>query len=331
MNDKVRRTRRTWFALLAGAVIVVVIILLNRPVPTTHWVVGIIEPMQHIAVSDITRGIKDSLSARDNVSVLVENANNDAATFTQIISNYRDRNVRVYVPIFTKTTQIVRSAISDYPIVFAAVTDPVAAGVVEYPDHPEGNVTGVSDLWPIGAQLDLIRRILPSARKIGVVYDPGDASSAVTMPILVRESPSRGFELETRPVHSASEIAQSLSFLKSKVDLIFTANDVTVTAAFPALVTFAVRNNIPLFAGDYSSVQRGAIAATGQNYYTVGVQTAKIINKVIEGAKISSLSVSYTTGGDIFVNLAAAEQMGVTIPADVIENAKSVYTEISEE
>jgi putative ABC transport system substrate-binding protein len=311
---------------LAGGVIY----LSKRPVQ--RQTVGIIEPLQHVAVTDITKGIKDGLGdLAARTDVLVENANRDNSQLAQIISKYQDRGVTVYVPIFTNTAQTVKASVSNRPIVFAAVTDPISANLLANAKKPEGNVTGVSDLWPIAPNLQLIRRILPNARTMGVVYDPGDPSSAATMPILEEECSKQGLGLVKKPVTNSSEILQSLTALKGAADVLFTANDVTVTASFPALVTFAMQNKIPLFAGDYSSVKRGAIAAVGQNYYNVGFDAGRIVKQILEGRPVSELPVVYTTGGDMYLNKYAAVQMGVSLPDSLLKEAKEVYDTISGE
>jgi putative ABC transport system substrate-binding protein len=292
-------------------------------------VVAIIEPMQHIAVSDISRGIRDALGKRADIQVETKNANGDAIAMTQIISAYKGGNASVVIPIFTSTAQIAKDAIRDSPVVFAAVTDPVAAGIVASKDHPGGNVTGVSDLWPIGAQFDLIHEILPRATRIGIVYDPTDPSSSATMPLIDAEASKRGMTVVKRPIHNVPELTDALASLRGSADLLFTANDVTVTKGFPALVSFAAQYRIPLFAGDYSSVERGAIGAVGQNYYTVGKNAGELALKILGGARPADTPVVYTTGGDLYLNAEAARRMGVPIPPGVKSRALKVYETIS--
>jgi putative ABC transport system substrate-binding protein len=292
--------------------------------------VGIIEPLNHIAVSDITKGIKDSLSNSTlKFQVIVKNASNDISLIPQILDDFKSQGIDIYVPIFSKTAQITKNSIHDKPIIFAAVTDPVAAGVLKSPDSSSENITGVSDLWPISNEFALIKEILPNARVVGIVFDPSDVSSSVTIPLIQKEVKERGLELILRPIHSTNEMAQSLSSLPTNIDLLFTANDVTVTAAFPALVGFSIRKHIPLFAGDYSSVERGAIAAVGQNYYIVGTEVADIIKTIRNGESINKIPVRYTKGGDVFLNIKAAELMGVKLPQSVVNNAKNIYKEIN--
>jgi putative ABC transport system substrate-binding protein len=323
-----RSTRWLWGVLVVAVIAVLAVSWRVWQKAPDVMTVGVVQPLQHVAVDDITRGIEQGVTGT-GYRVLVKNANGDKTAIPQIVAGYKDARVDIYVPIFTATAQTVKSLVGSTPVVFAAVTDPVAAGLLSDARKPEGNITGVSDLWPIASQLDLIRELMPGATRIGIVFDPGDPSSSVTMPLLREEASSRGFELVERPVHAPGEITQSLDALTGKIDLLYTANDVTVTAAFPALVQYAIRHRVPLFAGDYSSVERGAIASIGQDYYNVGVRAGEMIRLVAEGRPISSIPVAYTTGGDLYVNSAAAKEMGLALPPDVIQKAKTVYKEIS--
>jgi putative ABC transport system substrate-binding protein len=126
-------------------------------------------------------------------------------------------------------------------------------------------------------------------------------------------------------------MAVSLSSMLGKVDLVFTANDVTVTAGFSAVVNFGIQHHIPVFAGDYSSVERGAIGAVGQNYFNVGLDAGVIVDSVLSGRSISSIPVVYTQGGDLYLNEFAAGQMGVTLSDEVLKKAKQVYHSISQQ
>jgi ABC-type uncharacterized transport system, periplasmic component len=320
--------------LFAGLIVLVLaaaILILNRH--TTNGVkVGIIEPMAHMAISDITRGIQDGLIEDGNLEFIVEvkNANGDLSTVPQIIEQYKDTGVNIFVPIFTGSAQATKNTVGDKPIVFVAVTDPVAAGLLQNPKSPEGNVTGVSDLWPVGAQFALIRQILPEASRMGILFDPNDPNSESTMLLIREHAKASGFELLEKPVHSTTEVAEALPLFKGKVDCLFTANDVTVTKSFAALVAYAIENKIPLFAGDYSSVQRGAIAAVGQDYYDVGRTAAKMIVAISQGDQIANQPMQYTQGGDLHLNLAAAQKMGVNIPDIVRLKAKQTYETILE-
>lgn len=305
-------------------------LLLRTPPGSSAFLVGIIEPIQHIAVSDVTRGVKAELASNGGgFDIVVKNANGDKTAIPQIVAQYLDQKAAVLVPIFTSNAQAVRTAAPGATVVFAAVTDPVSAGLVADPKKPGKATTGVSDLWPIGANLDLVKQVVPAARRLGVVFDPGDPSSAVTMPLLRQEALSRGLLLDARPVTSTGEVPQALASLRGSVDVLFTANDVTVTAAFPALVSFAIEGRLPLFAGDYSSVERGAIGAVGQDYYNVGIEVGRLIRRIRAGTSPSELPIVYTQAGHLYLNRAAATQMGVTLPDELVRSAYHVYDRLS--
>jgi len=188
MQTKVRcrmKAKRVVLGVVVALVMAVAILWLNRQTAgSVH--VGIIEPMVHVAISDITRGIEEGLKAESDAmfEVSVRNANGDAATIPQLIAQFKDTGIQIFVPIFTGTSQATKKSVGDKPIVFAAVTDPVAADLVSNPKAPEGSITGVSDLWPIGSQFDLIRQILPGTSRMGILFDPNDPSSAATMPLI---------------------------------------------------------------------------------------------------------------------------------------------------
>jgi len=124
----VGRRFRIVAVLLVVAALMGILVVLNRPKATNMRIVGVIEPMEHVAISDITRGIKEGLANHSGLEVRVANAAGDATTMAQIIERYKDNGVAIYVPIFTKTAQAVKSSISGKPIIFAAVTDPASAG-----------------------------------------------------------------------------------------------------------------------------------------------------------------------------------------------------------
>jgi len=323
--------KRIAIAIFTVVGLALVIYLLNQHQQQSIKI-GIIEPMVHQAVADVAQGIKDGLTPenKNKFIVITKNANGDASVIPQIIANYKDAGVQIFVPIFTATAQATKKNCSNDIVIFAAVTDPVAAGLVTDPNAPEGNITGVSDLWPISAEFNLIREILPQASRMGIIFDPNDPSSAATLPLIRSQAKIKHFDIVEKSAHSITEIAEALPYFKDKVDFIFTANDVTITQAFPALVAYCVENKIPLFAGDYSSVERGAIAAVGQNYYNVGQEVAKLIISVSQGKPVKNLPVRYTEGGDLYINLIAAKKMGVTIPDSLRTRAKQMYNTISE-
>lgn len=228
------------------------------------------------------------------------------------------------MPISTPSAQAVVGATKSIPVVFTAVTDPVGAKLVPNPEHPGGNVTGMSDLSPIGLHLDLIKEIMPKATHLGVIYNPGEANSMTLLKLLQKEAPGRGLSLVGAPAPRSADVLAAAQSLVGDVDAIYVPTDNTVVTALEAIVKVGTDNQLPVFAGDTDSVPRGAIAALGFNYYDLGRQTGKIVARVLGGEKPGDLPVESVKTTQLFVNPGAAKAMGITLPDPVIKRAKVV-------
>ncbi|MFO1036026.1 MAG: ABC transporter substrate-binding protein [Geminicoccaceae bacterium] len=285
--------------------------------------------VEHPALDAARDGIKDELKAEGfedgkNLVFVYESAQGNPATATQIARKFVGDAPDVIVPISTPSAQAVVSATKDIPVVFTAVTDPVGAKLVANAEKPGGNVTGMSDLSPIGLHLDLVKEISPKAVKIGVIYNPGEANSVTLLDILKKEAPARGMEIVEAAAPKSADVLSAAQSLVGKVDAIYVPTDNTVVTAFEAIAKIGDENDLPIYAGDTDSVPRGAIAALGFNYYDVGRQTGKIVARVLKGEKPGDIPVEGVQITELSVNPAAAAAMGVTIPDAVVARAKTV-------
>jgi putative ABC transport system substrate-binding protein len=150
--------------------------------------------------------------------------------------------------------------------------------------RPGGNVTGMSDLSPIGLHLDLVRQIAPATKRLGVIYNPGEANSMTLLELIKREAPARQLEIVEAAAPRSADVLSAAQSLVGKVDAIYVPTDNTVVTALEAVVKIGTDNQLPVFAGDTDSVPRGAIAALGFNYYDLGRQTGQIVLRVLRGA-----------------------------------------------
>ncbi len=283
--------------------------------------------VEHPALDAARKGIKDELAAEGyeeghNLDFLFESAQGNPATAAQIAQKFVGDQPDVIVPISTPSAQAVVGATKDIPVVFTAVTDPVGAKLVPNLEHPGGNVTGMSDLSPIGLHLDLIKEILPEATQLGVIYNPGEANSITLLELLKKEAPGHGLSLVEAPAPRSADVLAAAQSLVGNVDAIYVPTDNTVVTALEAIVKVGTDNQLPVFAGDTDSVPRGAIAALGFNYYDLGRQTGKMVARVLKGEKPGDMPVESIKTTQLFVNPGAAKAMGVTIPDAVIKRAK---------
>ena len=174
--------------------------------PATVAVTAIVE---HPALDAARDGIKAELEAAGyaegkNLAFTYESAQGNPATAAQIARKLVGERPDVIVPISTPSAQAVVGATEDIPVVFTAVTDPVGAKLVQDAQHPGGNVTGMSDLSPIGAHLDLVKEITPDAQTLGVIYNPGEANSVTLLELLKQEAPARGLTIREAPASTRS-------------------------------------------------------------------------------------------------------------------------------
>jgi putative ABC transport system substrate-binding protein len=285
--------------------------------------------VEHPALDAARKGIKDELAAAGyveghNLDFLFESAQGNPATAAQIARKFVGEAPDVIVPISTPSAQAVVAATKEIPVVFTAVTDPVGAKLVSSLERPGGNVTGMSDLSPIGLHLDLIRQIAPDTARLGVIYNPGEANSVTLVELIRKEAPARGLEIVEAAAPRSADVLPAAQSLVGKVDAIYVPTDNTVVTALEAVVKVGTDEQLPVFAGDTDSVARGAVAALGFNYYDLGRQTGKIVARVLEGAHPGDIPVEGVQITELYVNPGAAAAMGVTIPPEMLQRAKFV-------
>lgn len=291
--------------------------------------VAITQIVEHPALDAVYQGIKDQLAEQgykegENLTVLHESAQGNAAIASQIARKFVGENPDVIVAIATPSAQTVAAAAKNIPVVFSAVTDPVGAKLVRSLEAPGGNITGVSDMLPIEKHIDLLQRVMPEAKRIGTVYNPGEANAASLVNLLDERLAARGLTLVKAAATKTSEVLGAARSLVGDVDAIYLTTDNTVISAAEAVISVGERAKIPVFAADTATVERGAVAALGFNYYEHGRQTGQMVYRILQGAGTADMPVETMDTLDLFVNPDAAERMGITLSDDLIRDAKEV-------
>lgn len=292
-------------------------------------VVAITQIVEHPALDAAHQGVKDELAERgyregENLQLMHESAQGNSAIASQIARKFVGESPDVIVAIATPSAQTVAAAARNIPVVFSAVTDPVSAKLVQSWEKPGANITGVSDMLPIDKHLDMIQRALPDVQTIGTVYNPGEANAAALVELLEEKLTERGLQLEKGAATKTSEVLGAARSLVGKVDAIYLTTDNTVISAAEAVISVGERAQIPVFAADTATVERGAVAAMGFNYYKHGRQTGAMVARILEGAKPADTPVEVMEELDLYVNPGAAKRMGITLPEDLIKDATKV-------
>ncbi|MAM13669.1 MAG: ABC transporter permease [Rhizobiaceae bacterium] len=285
--------------------------------------------VEHPALDAVREGIIESLAEKgytegDNLTVVARSAQGNMTTQTQIASEFAGLKPDVAVGISTPSAQALKNSMGDAPVVFAAVTDPVAAGLVENPEHPEANITGTSDKQPPKPALELIQTLVPGVKTIGVIYNPGEANSVVQVDEIKAAAGELGLEVVDSPAAQSTMVPDAARNLVGKADAILLPTDNSVISVLEAIITVGERAKLPVFTTDTDSVERGAVAALGFNYAEMGKVTGDMVAEILAGKAPSEIAVVVPGNQDLFLNMKAAEAMGITVPDSVKDSAKKV-------
>ncbi|MEP1214057.1 MAG: ABC transporter substrate-binding protein [Marinobacter sp.] len=292
-------------------------------------VVAITQIVEHPALDAVYQGVRDELEEQgykegDNLRIMHESAQGNAAIASQIARKFVGERPDVIVAIATPSAQTMAAAARKTPVVFSAVTDPVGAKLVKSLKAPGANITGVTDMLPIESHLDMLERAVPDAKRIGTVYNPGEANSVALIDMIEKRMEARGMELVRAAATKTSEVLGAARSLVGKADAIYLTTDNTVISAVEAVISVGERASIPVFAADTATVSRGAVAALGFDYYDHGRQTGTMVARILEGANPGDMDVESVSTLELFVNPAAAKRMGITLADDLISDAKEV-------
>ncbi len=287
--------------------------------------IGINQLVQHPALDAAAEGFK---AAFEEAGVEVEwdeqNANGEQSTAVQISQQMQSKDHDLYLAIATPAGQAMAQVIKDAPLLFTAVTDPVAAELVADLDAPGANITGTSDIAPIEDQVGLLQQLVPDAKTIGVVYASGEVNSQVQVDQLKEVVKPLGLEVKTQTVTSVTEIPQAVEAL-GDVDSIYVPTDNMVVSGIASLVKVANDKQIPVIGAESGTVEGGAVATLGIDYEALGRQTGEMALRILQdGQDPASMPVETASEFTYVVNEEAAKAQGVEIPAEILEQAELV-------
>lgn len=302
------------------------------PAAGKTYKIGITQIVTHPALDATAKGFKDALTAAGyiegtNVTYDMQNAQNEMANATTIAQKFVADKVDLIFSIATPTSQAAVKATegTKIPVVFAAVTDPVAAELVTNPDAPEANVTGVSDMLPVQPHLDLIKQLVPNVKTIGLLYNAGETNSVALVAKEKTAAAAMGLKVVEATAASSADVLAAAQSLVGRVDAISVLTDNTVVSAIQSVVKVCEEHKIPLIAGDTDTVKAGAVAAYAFDYYDHGKQAGAVAIKILQGTKIKDIPVQYAQNLQLSINLAAATAMGVTIPDSLKSKANNTF------
>lgn len=311
---------------------ILVCLLCAAPVFADTTVVSVNQFVEHPALDAVLKGLQDSLKEQGvDAEYIVHNAQANMGTATQIAKQMVGEKPDIMVAIATPSAQACAQALSKAPenmkrpFLFTAVTDPVAAGLVKDLEKPGGYITGVSDLLPLQEHINMVMTFKPGIKKLGYLYNAGEANSKVLVPKLQAIAEEMGFEVVEATASKTADVFQAAKSLVGRVDAVFIPTDNTIISALESVLKVGVQNKLPIFAADVDSVERGAVAAMGFDYYKHGVQTGVMAAKILNGQNPADTPVEFQKDLELHINTVFAEKMGITPPTELLEKATKIY------
>ena len=291
--------------------------------------VAITAIVEHPSLDQIRDGVKDELidsgyKLNENLTVQYKSAQGSSATAAQIARQFVSAKPDVIVAIATPSAQATAAATKQIPVIFAGITDPVAAKLIKNWQPTGTNITGVSDYQEIIPQIDFMKKIVPNVKSVGYIYSPSEINSTMVLKNLQIHLSKQNISLVAVPAQRTADISTAAITLKGKVDLIYTTTDNNVVSAYESLVKFANENKIPLLASFPDAIERGAVAAYGMSYYDVGRQSGKLVVRILKGEKPGNIAPELGQSLRLVINADAAKKQGVNLSTEIIQSAYKI-------
>lgn len=301
-----------------------------------QYTIGISQFAEHGSLDNCREGFLAGLAEAgivegENLKVLYDNAQADTATASTIADSYVSQKVDLICGIATPSAMSAYNSClnTDIPVIYTAVSDPVASGLANADGTSVGNITGTSDYLAVSEQLEMIRKILPDAKKIGIIYTTSETNSVSTVAEYEKYAPEYGFEIVTTGINQISEVELAAKDMVTKVDCITNLTDNTVVSALQTVIAAANDAGIPVFGSEVEQVKAGCVASMGLEYVELGKQTGAMAAKVLKGeAKASELKFEVISEASLYINTAAAAKVGITLDDEYVNSAYQRFDEI---
>ena len=283
----------------------------------TTYKIGILQLVQHTALDAANEGF---IAALDEAGIQYDldsqNASGDQSACQTVASKFANDKKDLILAIATPAAQAVAGAVTDTPVLITAVTDPAESGLVDDNQKPGGNVTGTSDLTPVKEQIDLLKQILPDAKKVGILYCSAESNSEIQAQMAREAIEAAGMTSQDFTVSSSNEIQTVVQSMVGKVDAIYAPTDNTIAAGMTTVGMVAGDNNLPVICGESGMVDNGGLATYGIDYYQLGYMTGQQAVRILtEGASPADMPIEYlpVEKCELTVNEETAATLGIDV------------------
>ena len=282
--------------------------------------IGITQVVTHPSLDLVKEGFKQAFKdAGIEVKFDEKNAEGNIANANMIASGFKSAKLDLVFGISTSSAQALSNNISDIPVLFSAVTDPVSAKILNK------NVTGTSDkLENVSDQLDLLLKLKPEVKKIGILYNPSEQNSIIQVKEIQDKAKEKKIEVEVQGVTSFSEILQATKILLEKSDALYLPTDNTVVSAIKLIISEANSAKKPVISSEKSSVEQGALFTLGLDYFEMGKRTGEMAIEILKGKPVSEIPYETPKKTTLYLNENTAKILGIDVKNPVLGNAEII-------
>lgn len=281
--------------------------------------IGISQFITHQSLDATREGFVDELAKQGyvegkNIEIDLQNAQGEQRNL-KTISQQLAESSDVVLAIATPSAQSLANTTQTTPVIFSAVTDPVSAKLVESREHPGGNVTGTSDQSSdaISTQINLIKKVLPKAKTIGILYTQSEPNSVVQKDEAKRLLEEKGFTVVEKTILDSNNVKAAAESLMAEVDMVFVPTDNIISSTMETVKQVSIKHKVPVFGGSTETVAVGGLYNYGTNYEELGRQTARMLIRVLKGEKPENIAVELPEKLELHTNQEMADALGIDI------------------
>lgn len=281
--------------------------------------IGISQFITHQSLDATREGFVDELAKQGyvegkNIEIDLQNAQGEQRNL-KTISQQLAESSDVVLAIATPSAQSLANTTQTTPVVFSAVTDPVSAKLVESREHPGGNVTGTSDQSSdaISTQINLIKKVLPKAKTIGILYTQSEPNSVVQKDEAKRLLEEKGFTVVEKTILDSNNVKAAAESLMAEVDMVFVPTDNIISSTMETVKQVSIKHKVPVFGGSTEMIAVGGLYNYGTNYEELGRQTARMLVRILKGEKPDNIAVELPEKLELHTNQEMAAALGIDI------------------
>ena len=281
--------------------------------------IGISQFITHQSLDATREGFVDELAKQGyvegkNIEIDLQNAQGEQRNL-KTISQQLAESSDVVLAIATPSAQSLANTTQTTPVIFSAVTDPVSAKLVESREHPGGNVTGTSDQSSdaISTQINLIKKVLPKAKTIGILYTQSEPNSVVQKDEAKRLLEEKGFTVVEKTILDSNNVKAAAESLMAEVDMVFVPTDNIISSTMETVKQVSIKHKVPVFGGSTEMIAVGGLYNYGTNYEELGRQTARMLVRVLKGEKPENIAVELPEKLELHTNQEMADALGIDI------------------